>query len=70
MKTFISKYWKLILSVLFGMTLFFFWDVLYPCYLSYQEQFQLFLFDSNYFMERVIVPGGLADYIAEFFTQF
>ena len=52
------------------MTLFFFWDVLYPCYLSYQEQFQLFLFDSNYFMERVIVPGGLADYIAEFFTQF
>lgn len=70
MKTFIGKYWKLILSVLFGMTLFFFWDVLYPCYLSYQEQFQLFLFDSSYFMERVIVPGGLADYIAEFFTQF
>lgn len=70
MKTFISKYWKFILSVFLGVTVFIFWDVLYPCYLSYQEQFQLFLFESSYFMERIIVPGGFADYIAEFFTQF
>ncbi|WP_036878853.1 DUF6057 family protein [Xylanibacter oryzae] len=70
MKTFISKYWEFILSVFFGVAVFIFWDVLYPCYLSYQEQFQLFLFDGNYFMERIIVPGGLADYIAEFLTQF
>ena len=70
MKTFISKYWKIILSVFFGVAVFIFWDVLYPCYLSYQEQFQLFLFDGNYFMERIVVPGGLADYVAEFFTQF
>ena len=70
MKIFISKYWKLILSVLFGVTVFLFWDVLYPCYLSYQEQFQLFIFNGSYFTERIIVPGGLSDYIAEFLTQF
>ncbi|HRN16150.1 MAG TPA: DUF6057 family protein, partial [Xylanibacter oryzae] len=70
MKTFISKYWKNILSVFFGVAVFIFWDVLYPCYLSYQEQFQLFLFGGNYFMECIVVPGGLADYIAEFLTQF
>jgi hypothetical protein len=70
MKTLISKYWKPILSVLFGMAVFVFWDVFYPCYLSYQEQFQLFLFNGSYFTERIIVPGGLSDYIAEFLTQF
>ena len=70
MKTFIGKYWEIILSVSFGLILFLFWEIGYPCYFSYQEQFQLFLFSSNYFMERIVVPGGLADYVAEFLTQF
>ncbi len=70
MKTFIGKYCKLLLSLLFGLIVFLFWGIFYPSYFSYQEQFQLFLFDSNYFIERIVVPGGLADYIAEFLTQF
>ena len=42
----------------------------YRCALSYQEQYQLFLFTPSYFTERISVPGGLADYVAEFITQF
>ena len=30
----------------------------------------LFLFDADYWWERIVVPGGLADYIAEYLTQF
>jgi hypothetical protein len=70
MKTFVSKYWKTLLSLLFGMAAFLFWDLVYPCALSFQEQYQLFLFDSGYFVQRMLVPGGLADYLAEFLTQF
>ena len=47
MNIFISKYWKIILSVFFGVAVFIFWDVLYPCYLSYQEQFQLHKNNQN-----------------------
>ncbi len=46
-----------------------FWGFGYPHALSYQEQFQLFLFDIDYFFERMAVPGGMAQYIAEFFVQ-
>lgn len=56
--------------MLFGVAVFFFWGSVYPAHLSYQEQFQLFLFDAGYFGERMAVPGGLADYIAEYLTQF
>lgn len=30
----------------------------------------MFLFDSGYFLERIVLPGGLADYISEFLVQF
>ncbi len=38
--------------------------------LCFQEQYQMFLFDTNYFLERIVLPGGLADYISEFLVQF
>ena len=34
------------------------------------EQYQMFLFDTGYFLERIVLPGGLADYISEFLVQF
>ena len=43
---------------------------LYPHHLHYQEQFQLFLFDSTYVWEIVRVPGGVADLLGRFSTQF
>jgi hypothetical protein len=36
----------------------------------YQEQFQMFLFTSDYMMETTHRPGGLAEYVARFLTQF
>ncbi|MBQ5510104.1 MAG: hypothetical protein IIT94_03025, partial [Prevotella sp.] len=70
MKKFLSKYWKACLSLAFGVAVFLFWRYGYYYALSYQEQFQLFLFDSDYFMERLAQPGGLARYLGEFIVQF
>lgn len=30
----------------------------------------MFLFDKEYLMERIVLPAGVARYVAEFFTQF
>lgn len=70
MKKLIDRYWTVALSLVFAVAVFLFWYVGYPCALSYQEQFQLFLFTSDYFVERMAVPGGLADWVAEFLVQF
>lgn len=61
---------RYISSAAFGIAVFLFWQFLYPHVLGLQEQNQLFLFTWDYFFERMSVAGGLADYIAEFFTQF
>lgn len=55
---------------MFGVVVAVFWAVPHVSALNYQEQFQLFLTNSSYFLERVAVPGGLADYISEFLVQF
>ena len=70
MKRLLNRYWKAELTILFGLTVFFFWRIRYSFALTYQEQFQLFLFDSDYFLELVAEPGGLARYVAEFLVQF
>ena len=61
---------RLGLTILFGLVVFFFWRIRYPFALTYQEQFQLFLFDGDYFTERIAEPGGLARYVGEFLVQF
>lgn len=70
MNVFLKKTWKIGLTILFGAVVLLFWGSVYPAHLSYQEQYQLFLFDAGYWWERIAVPGGLADYIAEYLTQF
>lgn len=30
----------------------------------------MFLFDSDYFISRIVLPGGLSDYLSEFLVQF
>ena len=64
------KYSPWLMTILFGLAVFLFWRVRYPFALTYQEQFQMFLFDSDYFAERMAEPGGLARYVAEFLVQF
>ena len=70
MRKIIARYWKWGLSVLLGIGVFLFWYRAYPHALSYQEQYQLFLWTGDYFRERVSVPGGLADWLGEFIVQF
>lgn len=70
MKPFVVKSWKWILSLIFGVTVAIFWAVPYLSALSYQEQYQMFLFDSDYLVNRLMLPGGLADYVSEFLVQF
>ena len=53
-----------------GLGAFLFWLVAHPEWISYQEQYQLFLFNADYMAERLSVAGGVADYAAEFITQF
>lgn len=70
MKQIGTKYLKVLTALLFAAAVFCFWAVYYPFALAWQEQFQLFLFDSQYLMERLAVPGGAAAYVAEFLVQF
>ena len=71
MKNLLShKYFHWLLTILFGLAVFLFWRLRYPFALTYQEQLQLFLFDSDYFCGRMAEPGGFARYIAEFLVQF
>ena len=70
MRRFLSSYWKYCLPVGFGVAVFLFWRLGYFFTLSYHEQFQLFLFDGDYFLGRMSSPGGFARYVAEFLVQF
>ena len=70
MKKFLSKYGPLLLTLVFGLVVFLFWRFRYPFALTYQEQLQLFMFDSDYFCSRMAEPGGFVRYVAEFLVQF
>ncbi|MGN1253501.1 MAG: DUF6057 family protein, partial [Prevotella sp.] len=66
----IANHWKGLLSLLFAVIVAIFWAVGETHILSYQEQYQMFLFTPDYFWQRFTTPGGLVDWIAEFITQF
>lgn len=70
MKNLMIRTWKPLLSLLFGVAVVIFWAVPFVGGLCFQEQYQMFLFDTGYFLERIVLPGGLADYISEFLVQF
>ena len=70
MKKLLNKYWPWLLTLGLGVAVWLFWGVGYPHALAYHEQFQLFLFDGDYFAGRMAVPGGLACWVAELLTQF
>ena len=65
-----DKRYRIALTALLGLAIFIFWMWLYPQALNYQEQNQLFLFTWDYLRERIVLPGGLADWLSEFLLQF
>lgn len=66
----IAKYIKPAASLLFTIAVMLFWWFIHPEALSYQEQNQLFLYTSSYFINDIKVAGGVADYLGEFLVQF
>ena len=65
-----KKNWPIYMTILFGIVLFCFWNYVRPAQIEAREAFQLFLFQSDYFLSRLSVPGGMARYVAEFLVQF
>ena len=66
----LSKYWKIGVSLLFGVVVFLYWWLVRPAMLSYQEQYQMFLMDGDYLMQLLSVPDGFARCIGEYLTQY
>ena len=64
------KYLCGLYTLLFGVAVLLFFGLAYPHHLHYQEQYQLFLFDSTYVWEIVKLPGSVADLLGRFCTQF
>ena len=61
---------KALCTLLFGVAVLLFFGLVYPHHLHHQEHYQLFLFDSTYVWEIVKQPGGVADLLGRFCTQF
>ena len=64
------KHIHYIYTLLFGVSALLFFGLAYPHHLHYQEQYQLFLFDSSYIWDVIALPGGVADLLGRFSTQF
>ena len=64
------KYIRSLYTLLFGVVVVLFFGLAYPHHLHYQEQFQLFLFDNSYVWDIIRFPGGIADLLGRFCTQF
>ena len=61
---------RAVCTLLFGVAVILFFGLAYPHHLHYQEQYQLFLFDSTYVWDIVRQPGGVVDLLGRFCTQF
>jgi hypothetical protein len=69
-KTFTSHYWQQIIVIILAISIFCFWLFVYPFVPLIREISVLFLWNSDYLTERIIVPGGLAQYVGEGLAQF
>ena len=58
------------LTAVFGVAVFCFWLFWLPHLMVAREGMQLFLWNTDYLMERLTMPGGLAQYLGEFIVQF
>lgn len=69
-KNIISHYWRHFIMAFLAIGVFCFWLFLYPFIPVVRESSLLFLWNTDYLMERLILPGGLAQYLGECVTQF
>ncbi len=58
------------MTVLAGVGIYCFFAYRYPYHIHFQEQYQLFESTRAYFASVACVPGGFADWLGRFLTQF
>lgn len=66
----VTAYWKVAVWAAFAVASFLYWCYVSPSLLGDREQTVLFLYNGDYFMQRIVVPGGLARFLGDFVTQF
>ena len=66
----LRSHWFAVTTVLFSAAVFSYWLFLRPYVMLAREQSLLFLWNREYLLERIVVPGGLAQYLSEFLVQF
>ena len=69
-KASIWHHWQATVTLLFAVGVFCFWGFLRPWQVLERESMQLFLWNTDYFLDRIAVPGGLARYMGELLGQF
>ena len=70
LKTSIPYKLRMLTTALLTVAVFCFWGYVRPYLITERELTQMFLWNCDYFMERIAVPGGLARYIGEWLVQF
>ena len=66
----IQKLAAMAMTVLTGVAVYGFFALKYPYHIHFQEQYQLFESTWAYFASVASVPGGLADWLGRWVTQF
>lgn len=66
----LKQNWSGIFLLLFVAVVWCFYRLEFPALMTFREQLQMFLFNCDYFTERVVYPAGMARYVAEFIVQF
>lgn len=61
---------QLFIVALLAVGVFCFWLFLYPFIPVAREMSVLFLWNTDYLMERIVTPGGMAQYVGEDVAQF
>ena len=64
------RYWQYAALAAVSAMVFCFWLFLFPFVPVVRELSQLFLWTGGYFMERIEMPGGMAQYLGEMIAQF
>ncbi len=59
-----------IIFLIFAFLSFCFLAFVHPEWLNFHEQYQLFEFSTDYFVEHIVLPGGFVVWFSEFFVQF
>lgn len=65
-----SRRVRLLLTLVLGVAVALFWALPGVSQLSFEEQYQLFLFSGSYLCQHLVLPGGLAAWVGAFITQF